>query len=247
MKTLVSLFILLFWGVMTGWLVKANWNGGNAPFSEIAPQLVFRQVLKHEVTSQLTIFHKLDRIGTITITPLHTPDDSISLDGNLFLPGENGKKQAFNFSTRIDLDGKTLAPNEIVLRLRRREPALAVLIEILLQQQLLRYEMKSGEIDLGRQEIPLTNASLLQFTPYLAGLPALPADAASALQNIQWQANRASHTIRGERLDGFRLSINLPGLEASAALGQLGEIYYVRTSANYHLLADGLEPEKYLQ
>lgn len=247
MKLLVALVIFLFWGVMTGWLVRAHYNDGNAPFSSIAPQLVFRQVLKHEVTSQLTIYHKQKRIGAVAVTPVHSPNDSISLDGNIVLPGENGKTQTYNFSTRIDLDTKTLAPTDLVLRLRGREPALTVLIEVLLSQQLLRYEIKSGGIDLGSQELPFSQASLLPFTAFPAGLPPLPTDPAAVLKSIAWQANRASHTIRGERLDGFRLLLTGPGLEANLALGQLGEIYYVRTTTDYHLLADGLEPEKYLR
>ncbi len=231
---------------MTGWLGRTTWNDGNAPFSDMPPQLVFRQVLKHEVASSLGIYRGQKRVGTVNVTPVHNPSDSVSLDGNIIIPQDGGRPETYSFSLRFDLEHTQLHPETISLRLSRRQPPLNALIEVLLAAQKVRYNIRNGDLDLGMQELPLSGGGLTTFAPALAGLPPMPMDPQALLQTLESQANRASFVIRGERMDGYRVKISGAGLTATATLGQLGEIFVLRTSTEYHLLADGLDTKKYL-
>lgn len=231
---------------MTGWLVRTTWNDGNAPFSDMPPLLVFRQVLKHEVASSLGIYRGQKRIGSVNVTPVHNPSDSVSLDGNLVIPQDSGKPETYSFSLRFDLEHNQLKPETIQLRLSRRQPPLNALIEVLLASQKVRYNIRNGDLDLGTQELPLTGGGLAMLAPALAGFPPMPMEPGALWKTIECQANRASIVIRGERMDGYRIKLSGAGLTATATLGQLGEIFVLRTSTEYHLLADGLDTKKYL-
>ena len=231
---------------MTGWLVRINWNDGNAPFSDMSPMLVFRQVLKHEVASNLGIFRGQKRIGSVTVTPLHSPANTVSLDGNISIPQESGKQENYSFSLRFDLVETNLQPDVITLRLSRRQPALNVLLEALLKEKKVRYSIKNGDLDLGTQELPLSSDGISMLAPALAGFPPLPMEPTALLKALETRANRANFVIRGERMDGFRVKLAVSGLSATATLGQLGEIFLLRTSTEYQLLAEGLEPSQYL-
>lgn len=245
-KVSVSVIIVAFWAVMTGWLVQANWSPGNAPFSEMPPLFVFRQVLKHEVASSLGIYRGQQRIGTVNITPVHAPADSVSFDGNIVVRQLGGKPESYSFSLRIDLEHRQLQPQTISLRFSRRQPPLNAFIEIQLASKKVHYRIRNGDFDPGLQELPLSGGGLAMLAPGLLGLPPLPMAPGTLLKSVECQANRASFVIRGERMDGYRVTISAAGLTATATMGQLGELFILRTSTEYHLLADGLEPGKYL-
>lgn len=238
--------IVGFWAIMTGWLIRINWNDGNAPFSDMSPKLVFRQVLKHEVASNLGIYRGKQRIGSVTVTPLHSPANAVSLDGNISIPQQAGKPENYSFSLRFDLDESTLQPDVITLRLSRRQPALNVHLGVLLKEKKVRYTIKNGDLDLGTQELPLSSDGFSMLAPALAGFPSLPIEPTTLLNTLEYRANRANFAIRGERMDGFRVKFNAAGVSATATLGQLGEIFLLRTSSEYQLLAEGLEPRQYL-
>ncbi len=235
-KTAVVLAIVAFWAVMTGWLIQAN--RGQMPFSELPPRQVLRQILQHEVTSTLGIYRGPKRIGSVTVTPVHAPSDAISLDGTISLPEAGGM---FSFSIRIDLEKSSLRPELITLRLSRRQPALNALVEVLLREQKIRYHLRSGDEDLGTQELPLSAGALAAFAPDLAGLPALPISAGSLLKSLETRANRTRFPVRGERIEGFVVEISEAGMSATVTIGQLGEIFFVSSSTEYQLVADGLE------
>lgn len=230
---------------MTGWLIRSNLDDASAPFSEMPPELVLRQSLKHEVVSSLGLFRGRHRIGSVTVTPLNSPGNAFVFDGNLQIPQEGQKPHTYGFSLHLDLNEKPLSPKSINLRINRRQPPLSALIDLLLAEKKVRYQIKEGDVDMGSRELPLSGDAFSLLLPTLTGLPSLPS-ATTLTQSLKIRANRANFKIKGERVDGFRIKLDGAGLSATATIGQLGEIFVVRTTTEYHLLAEGLDPQVYL-
>jgi hypothetical protein len=120
------------------------------------------------------------------------------------------------------------------------------LIELLFPQEKVRYNIIQNGVDFGTNELPMSGGGLAMLAPVLGGLPPLPMSPSAFSQTLECRTNRAHFVIRGERMDGFRVRVSAAGLSGTATLGHLGEVFVFRTSTEYHLLAEGLDPKTYL-
>ncbi len=250
-------FIVVFWLVMTGLLVRQQIGEGGKALREVPVAHVVKLLLMHEQPSDLNIFSEKRRLGHLRIHPRMSKEGNsrvIEFSGNLLtnLPGTERQRMVWEGEWGLE---KTLATRHFSVSLTLRDPArgdaaayrtqITITPSAIPAENVLRFTLHSGPRQLDARTFSLDEKGLQAALQEILD-PAL-------LQMVQGQSRtmsppvikalQSTMLIHGERLDTYLVSIEQSGqtlLEADVS--QLGQVLRAKTLIGYKLMPDDLLP-----
>jgi len=246
----VAIFIVLFWLTMTGLLVHQELRPGDSALREIPVSHVIKLVFMHrqEQHPPLVISSDKQRIGQLTLTPKvdpQTQDRNVEFGGYFQLVVPGAKRERIGFQGLVNMD-KMLNIKHFQLSVTTHVPTdMTTDIEILPQENLARYEVRSRDIIADRQDFTLDEHGARAALDHAGIDPTLlPVSwKPQTTSDFSAKARLSSLSVHGGQLDTYLVTIESNGQTLlECHVDQLGHIVHASTLLGYTLSPEELTP-----
>lgn len=239
----VAVFIVLFWLTMTGLLVHQEIRPGDSALREIPVSHVVKLVFMHRQDPHpaLNISSDKERIGQLNLTPKvdpQTQDHNIDFAGYFQVAVPGAKRERIGFDGTVNMD-KLLDIKRFQLSIKTRNPVeMDTVIEVLPQQNLARYLIRSQGIVADRQDFTLDEHGARTALDHAGIDPALLPISwkAPAGSGFSAKARLSSLTVHGSQMDTYQVTVEANGQTLlECHVDQLGHVVYASTLLGYTL------------
>jgi hypothetical protein len=227
-------FVVMFWAVMAGLLVRDAYFPGESVFAAVPPKRVLDLFLDHRsLLSTLHLFKEKEKIGHASFTVNMDEDDAprmYELQGSGMIEGHAlPDSDAGNIAWQLALklaDGKK--PEEMILRVNMDAAKVAVLVVWKADEARPFFEVRRDGA------VIADAATVAAMMPMLAG--SLGSASAQTAQ-IQVSAREGLIELAGRERKGYELTLAMAGASVIRALfTQAGELARVDLPQGYQLL-----------
>ena len=242
--------IIGFWLLMNGMLVRLWLHPETSDILAIPAAHVLKQVFLHEQPSNLAISQNGSRVGGVVIRPRRSEAEglrTVDFTGTYLLKLPMMRPQAYSWHGTVEMD-RTFALRDFKLHVESRmASAEAIAIEVQVQpvEKKLSYSVKQGQAPVLEATVTLDEAGArstlhaLGIDPNIVGQ--FSADAATMAGQFKLVARQAQLSIRGDRIEVFRLILTQGATPmVQADISQLGQVLRIKTAFGIQLAPDDI-------
>ena len=243
----ITLLIVIFWLTMTALLLRNEIKPGDSALREVPAGHVVKLVLHHQQTSDLNIVSEKMRLGHLRIIPHTNKGDGlriIGFKGNLLFIIPGGERHGVTWDGEVEMN-KDLAVQKFRVGITvTDQEKLRTEIVVRPAENIAHYELISASGVLERQDYTLDERGARDVFRQLGIDPAmLPVSPLTHSQPPVIKAQQSSIETHGERLDTYRVTIELNGQTlVECHVDQLGKIVRATTLLGYSLIPDDITP-----
>ncbi len=256
LSRLLSIFIIGFWIVTTGLLLRSIWFPADSRLTEVSPGAVFQLIAARGEASALDIYDDRTIVGNLSV--LAGPERSeqgtltrVKLNGQVNLKSALLQSTRLDLNCQIDLDhgGSVQAYHLTLITL---QPSLTLILAqpspdqapVLLLKKGDTVLLDSSSIKPGREDShPFIAVLLGSLGLSPAEFLAIRASAEAQASSLKIEARQGTFELGGTNRQGFVLKMGLPSKPGFRLyVENTGEIVQLETPVSYRLITESIRP-----